>query len=304
MQRRRSSTPGVARVVCASVGSQPAGERQGHDAAAARRASRCVTGVLRDEADALNRPFFKAIRTGLPCVTLKAAVTLDGKLATATGDSRWVTGEEARARVHRLRDQVDAMLVGANTVRQDDPQLTTRLPGGGGQGPGAGGGGLAAAPLARSDKVFTQRSAARTVVATLEDPRRPQGHARFARPGRGGLEGARAKSGPGGPQGAAQAARRRRASTTCWSRAGRSCYGTFLRERLADELRPVRRAQAGRQPGPVLGGRPGRQGDGAGARGEGPELRTGTARTCSSRRSSEPVLRPAASNPGAISAEE
>jgi diaminohydroxyphosphoribosylaminopyrimidine deaminase/5-amino-6-(5-phosphoribosylamino)uracil reductase len=87
-------------------------------------------GVLEAEADHLNRPFFKLIRTGLPYVTLKAATTLDGKLATTTGDSRWVTGEPARALVHRLRDQVDAILVGVNTVLRDDPQLTTRLPDG------------------------------------------------------------------------------------------------------------------------------------------------------------------------------
>lgn len=127
-----------------------------------------VTGVLAAEADVLNRPFFKAVRTGLPWVTLKAAVTLDGKLATATGDSKWVTGEEARAWVHRLRDQVDAILVGANTVRRDNPQLTTRLPGGGGKDP------LRIVVdshlrLSPRFQVFTQRSSARTVVATLED---------------------------------------------------------------------------------------------------------------------------------------
>ena len=93
------------------------------------------TGVLSAESDALNRPFFKAMRVGLPWVTLKAAVSLDGKLATASGDSRWVTGEAARGEVHRLRNIVDAVLVGAGTVRADDPSLTTRLPEGGGRDP-------------------------------------------------------------------------------------------------------------------------------------------------------------------------
>jgi len=93
------------------------------------------TGVLAGETDALNRPFFKAMRAGLPWVTLKAAVSLDGKLATASGDSRWVTGEAARAEVHRLRNVVDAVLVGSGTVRADDPALTTRLPEGGGRDP-------------------------------------------------------------------------------------------------------------------------------------------------------------------------
>ena len=93
------------------------------------------TGVLASESDALNRPFLKAMRSGLPWVTLKSAVSLDGKLATASGDSRWVTGEAARAEVHRLRNVVDAVLVGAGTVRADDPSLTTRLPEGGGRDP-------------------------------------------------------------------------------------------------------------------------------------------------------------------------
>jgi diaminohydroxyphosphoribosylaminopyrimidine deaminase/5-amino-6-(5-phosphoribosylamino)uracil reductase len=128
-----------------------------------------VTHVLKDEADALNRPFFKMMRTGLPWVTLKAAVTLDGKIAAPSGDSKWVTGEASRAWVHRLRDQVDAILVGANTVRMDDPQLTTRLPGGGGKDP------VRVVvdshlKLSPGHTVFTQRSPARTVIATLEDP--------------------------------------------------------------------------------------------------------------------------------------
>ncbi len=93
------------------------------------------TGVLAAETDALNRPFFKAMRAGFPWVTLKAAVSLDGKLATASGDSRWVTGEAARAEVHRIRNVVDAVLVGSGTVRADDPALTTRLPEGGGRDP-------------------------------------------------------------------------------------------------------------------------------------------------------------------------
>ncbi len=94
-----------------------------------------VTGVLEAECDALNAHWFRYITSGRPHVTLKAAVTLDGKLATRTGDSRWVTGPEARERVHRLRDRVDAVLVGAGTARADDPRLTARLRRGKGRDP-------------------------------------------------------------------------------------------------------------------------------------------------------------------------
>lgn len=83
-------------------------------------------GVLEKECDALIADFAKHIRTGLPYVTLKAAVTLDGKMATRTGDSKWITGEEARAEAHRMRDQSDAVLVGVGTVLADDPALTVR----------------------------------------------------------------------------------------------------------------------------------------------------------------------------------
>jgi diaminohydroxyphosphoribosylaminopyrimidine deaminase/5-amino-6-(5-phosphoribosylamino)uracil reductase len=118
---------GIRRVIFAS--SDPNPLVNGKGVARLRRAGvDVVPHVLRKAADALNRPFFKFMREGMPWVTLKAAVTLDGKLATSTGDSKWVSGEESRLHVHRLRNQVDAIIVGANTVRLDDPQLTTRLP--------------------------------------------------------------------------------------------------------------------------------------------------------------------------------
>jgi diaminohydroxyphosphoribosylaminopyrimidine deaminase/5-amino-6-(5-phosphoribosylamino)uracil reductase len=84
--------------------------------------------MKRGRSSVSGRATSKRAKTGLPWVILKAAITLDGKLATSTGDSRWVSGGKARQYVHRLRDQVDAILVGANTARLDNPQLTTRLP--------------------------------------------------------------------------------------------------------------------------------------------------------------------------------
>lgn len=86
-------------------------------------------GLLEAEARDLNRAYLRAVQTGLPWVTLKMAMTLDGKTATRAGDSRWITGERARAYVHRLRDWNDAVMVGIGTARADDPQLTARLRG-------------------------------------------------------------------------------------------------------------------------------------------------------------------------------
>jgi diaminohydroxyphosphoribosylaminopyrimidine deaminase/5-amino-6-(5-phosphoribosylamino)uracil reductase len=83
-------------------------------------------GVMAEEATRLNEAYIHLMRTGRPFVHLKMAVSLDGKVATATGDSRWITGEAARARVHDLRHQYDAIMIGGRTVRADDPLLTDR----------------------------------------------------------------------------------------------------------------------------------------------------------------------------------
>ena len=88
-------------------------------------------GLLEAKALEINRTFFHFMKTKKPFVTLKAAMTLDGKTAAASGDSRWITSEEARRDVHMERHRHDAILVGINTVKKDNPHLTTRLPQGG-----------------------------------------------------------------------------------------------------------------------------------------------------------------------------
>ncbi len=90
---------------------------------------KCHHSVLADEAADLIAPFTKLVTTGCPWVIAKWAMTLDGKFATHTGMSRWISGEASRAKVHQLRGRVDAIVVGAGTVRQDDPLLTARPPG-------------------------------------------------------------------------------------------------------------------------------------------------------------------------------
>ncbi len=84
-------------------------------------------GVLEDEAARQNRAFFTAMREGRPHVTLKGAMTLDGKIADVHGAARWITGEEARREAHRMRSEADAVVVGVGTVLRDDPRLTVRL---------------------------------------------------------------------------------------------------------------------------------------------------------------------------------
>lgn len=92
---------------------------------------RVITDVMKEDADELNRVFFHYMKTGTPYVTLKSATSIDGKIATSSGESKWITNEKSRADAHQLRHKHDGILVGINTVLADDPSLTTRITGGG-----------------------------------------------------------------------------------------------------------------------------------------------------------------------------
>lgn len=118
---------GVSTVVAAMVDPDP--KVSGSGIAELRQAGIEVrVPVCEDAARELNQAYIKHRTTGLPFVILKSAMSLDGKIATHTGDSKWITGQRARSYVHRLRSQVDAIIVGGNTARTDNPILTARLP--------------------------------------------------------------------------------------------------------------------------------------------------------------------------------
>lgn len=116
---------GVARVVTALTDPDPRVSGKGH--AMLRAAGIAVTeGMLSERARAANAGFLKRVTRGLPMVTLKLATTIDGRIATASGESRWITGAEARRHVHMLRLTHDAVMVGSGTACADDPDLTVR----------------------------------------------------------------------------------------------------------------------------------------------------------------------------------
>jgi diaminohydroxyphosphoribosylaminopyrimidine deaminase / 5-amino-6-(5-phosphoribosylamino)uracil reductase len=118
---------GVASVVAATVDPNPVVNGRGF-ARLRSKGVEVVTPVLGDEAARQNQAFEKHVRTGIPLVVLKMGASLDGKVAARDGSSRWITGDEARARAHRLRGDSDAIVVGAGTALADDPALTVRDP--------------------------------------------------------------------------------------------------------------------------------------------------------------------------------
>lgn len=119
---------GISRLVCALEDPDP--RVSGRGFAMLEAAGIAVTrGVMAAQAAELQAGFLSRITRGRPLLTLKLALTLDGRIATESGESRWITGPQARARVHLMRASHDAVLVGAGTARADDPELTLRLGG-------------------------------------------------------------------------------------------------------------------------------------------------------------------------------
>ena len=119
---------GIARVVIGSRDPNPLVAGKGV-ALLKEKGLEVTEDFMRGECDALNPIFFHYITTGLPYVTMKYAMTADGKIATKTGASRWITGETARAHVHNLRGRYSAILAGIGTVQEDDPMLNCRIEG-------------------------------------------------------------------------------------------------------------------------------------------------------------------------------
>jgi diaminohydroxyphosphoribosylaminopyrimidine deaminase/5-amino-6-(5-phosphoribosylamino)uracil reductase len=186
-----------------------------------------VPDVLAEECDRLNAQWFTYITERRPYVTLKAAVTLDGKIATRTGDARWITGEAARGWVHQLRDRVDAVLVGAGTARADDPLLTTRLRRGRGRDPVRVVLDTDLALPARL-KLFHPRSAAPTLVAHASSRTRRLGP---------GVELLRCRRGKGGVDlGDLLARLAARGVTHLLVEGGARVHARFLEEGLVDQV--------------------------------------------------------------------
>ena len=124
-------TAGVAEVHLASIDDNPVVAGKGVKELESA-GIKTIIGECEEEARTINEAYIKYITTGIPFITVKYAASLDGKIATGSGDSRWITGEAARKQVHTMRYLADAVMVGINTVLADNPQLTVRCSGLGG----------------------------------------------------------------------------------------------------------------------------------------------------------------------------
>jgi len=134
-----------------------------------------VSGICEKEAKLLNQAFCKYICTGKPFITMKYAATMDGRIATQTGDARWISNEKSRHYVHQMRHANDAILVGIGTVKNDNPSLTTRLPDKKGKDP------IRIIVdthlyIDPDSKVITQNSQAGSIIACSEDAANNQGY--------------------------------------------------------------------------------------------------------------------------------
>ncbi len=158
---------GISRVIVAMNDPNPDVKGGGNEYLRAKGIS-VTTGVCEKEALVLNEAFVKYVRTREPFVIVKCAATLDGRIATRTGDSKWVSGEESRAFVHELRHRADGILVGIGTVANDDPSLTTRMEGRKGKDPARI---ILDSRLSISEtaKVLHLQSEADTIIVTGED---------------------------------------------------------------------------------------------------------------------------------------
>lgn len=213
--------------------SDPVPGHRGGGAWLARRGVEVFGGVLRDACEELNRGFLRWARDGRPWFCLKAGVTLDGKVATRTGQSKWITGEAARRDAHRLRNALDAIMVGVGTVRADRPRLDVR---------GVRGGrdpirvvvDSALRTPATAPVLPANGSPARTILATTA----AAPAARERRLARAGAEVWRLPARRDGRVALPALARRlaREGITSVLVEGGPTLHGALLRARLADEL--------------------------------------------------------------------
>jgi diaminohydroxyphosphoribosylaminopyrimidine deaminase/5-amino-6-(5-phosphoribosylamino)uracil reductase len=223
---------GVARLVAASGDPDPRVSGEGFRILREGGVS-VETGLRAEEAVRLNEAFFVSVKEGRPLITLKVAMSRDGKIATRPGQGRWISGEKSRARAHELRDRVDAILVGAGTIIEDDPLLTARPEGREGK------------PLIRvvldsrlriphSARSLPPDRGVATIVAATEEAD-PENEKELSR---AGAEVIRFPSGPGGrvalPPLLGELARS--GVRHLLVEGGGAVHGAFLKENLADKL--------------------------------------------------------------------